>query len=249
MSDPFYGNTPGTYYYGKQSSGMGPTDILGLGAGIAGGIGNALSNNQQSQLDQQKYLTALQLAEQIREYNRSQGLNEANSAIGIQNDMNRAPMRDQLYYALAARMGLPQQSLSYNGMGSTPMPQANVNPAAMYNQKMAQYHPGAGGVKTDVSQQALNSLGYGGTGSGPLLSSSMPHPAGQKMNDYLTAYLKNFLSGGMTAPGGNPEITTGTVPGVTNAGAGASSTAKKGIPTMQGMPTKFKGFAPGGVSF
>lgn len=248
--DPYYGNSPGTSYYGgQQQMAFGVDDGLAIGSGLFQGIGGVLGQDKSQELGLQKYLSALELAERIREFNRSQGLNEGQTAVNLQNDMNRAPMRDQLYYTLSARMGLPQQSFNYNTQGAGPGVQAGVpNLAGMYNDKLAQYRPGMGGVNTDVSRQLLGQLGYGGgaggSGGNPLLGSSMPHPQGQKINDYVSDYLKNFLSGGSAAPAGNPAQTTPYTPGATG-GTGTPTpkqvAAKKTAKTKVGKNQQIAG--------
>lgn len=111
--------------------------VAQAGADIAGGV---LQGQSQ----------AAQLKAQGQQFNRTQGLTEANDAAGMQRQQAASPLRDQALYMLKQRMGMPTQQFKphdiYNqSYGSGPAQMGGIDQNAL-NQKNAQYTPGAGGV-------------------------------------------------------------------------------------------------------
>lgn len=212
--DPYYGQTPGTSYYGGNNAmAFGVDDGLAVGSGLFSGLGGMMSNENEERTKNrnlQRIMSTLQLLEQMREFNRTQGLAEGQTAIGVQKQIEQLPMRDRLYYNLSARMGLPVNQLSYDTSKFSPVTNSSADPMKQYNQAQSGYNAGAGGVDMsgNVQKQLLGSLGYGNNPTNPsLLNQTVAHKPNQSTTNYAAEWLLNSMSGGNYSPyagGGAP---------------------------------------------
>lgn len=212
--DPYYGQTPGTSYYGGNTAmAFGYDDALAAGSGLFSGLGSLTGNENEERTKSrnlQRIMSTLQLLEQMREFNRTQGLTEGQTAVGLQKDIEKLPMRDRLYYNLSARMGLPVDQLSYNTGSFSPVTSHSADPGKLWNQAQAGYTPGAGGVDLTgkVQNQLMGSLGYGNNPTQTsTLDQTLQHKPNQSTTNYAAEWLLNQMSGGnysQYAGGGQP---------------------------------------------
>lgn len=218
---------------------FGVDDALALGGGITSGIAGSGQDHFSAQ--QQRNADLRSMLMQMYQFQRQQGLAEGNAASQFQRQIEQAPMRDQLYYNLAARMGLPQQSLSYNNSGFTPVSQANTNPAAQYNSAVSNYRPGMGGVdmSQSIQHQMLNNLGYG---NGPNNGRTLYNPQ-QAQGKYTENWIVDFLTNGLG--GGKPDTYK---PGAPALGNGAPTYGAAPATPAPVAPKPTQGYGPGGIN-
>lgn len=211
------------------------------GLALAGGIFSGLGGGGQSTagVHDPLHIGLINAMQQMRAWQRAQGLAEGTAATGFQRQIEQAPMRDRLYYNLMARMGLPQQSLNYDNSGYTPQSQANANPATQYNQALQGYRPGFGGVDMNqtIQRQMLGNLGYGNNGT-PNLYNQHINARGSDTSTWLKDYLVQALGGG----GQNKPTTLGGA----QTSNGPPMPNNTPIPQQSSRPTM--GAAPGGTA-
>jgi hypothetical protein len=149
----------------------GTATVVGAGltglAGMLGGGSDRKLSRQQLQQDMQQFL--MQLMQRQHEFSRGQGLTEGQTAVGLERQIDSAPLRDELMFALKARAGLSPRASRPNDMFN-PGP-GGYNPSAQGQPggidldqlaaKRAGYKHGQGGVTTDVAQALMDKLGYG----------------------------------------------------------------------------------------
>lgn len=162
--------------------------IPGLGGG-AGGAGGAMSDFQKWQLllggagaaagagadfynqDQQRALEKQKMAEQQREFDENNKLQQSqlaqqgtqynqSNATGLAKSLDASPLRDHAQYLLGARLGMSPQSFSPQTLTQGGQ-QGGIDMNAMGQANQA-YTPGAGGTQTsqDTLRKILAQMGY-----------------------------------------------------------------------------------------
>lgn len=234
---------------------FGVDDALAIGAGLlpALGVGKPDTPNASDIKNMQNQ----QILQQLMQWQRAQGLAEAGVAGNAQRDIEKLPLRDQLQYMLQARMGLPQQQMSYQ-RGALPMSGSNAPDInQQFNQAQANYKPGLGGVDMTgkVQHQLMNSLGYGDNGNLSLLDQHRQMAPGEKLQDYVNRWMVGQTSGQAQAGLGNygaPPINTSDPayktppPGVTPPPPQTQPLAARWNPVTNRPPMSG---APGGIKW
>lgn len=142
------------------------------------------------------------------------GAQQGNQAIGIQNSLNLAPLRDRTMAMIANRMGAPTGSFRphdlFNqgpsttggvldqGGGAGPTQYGGPNLDALSRQNQA-YQPGQGGNNTSVQQSVLNRLGYGSSGA------IAPNETPDQRQARLDMEAKRRSMGNPANPGSDPN--------------------------------------------
>lgn len=148
--DPYYGQTPGTSYYGTGGSKM--VDPLAI-AGAAGSVLSSAFGDKGMSGNVQKHLAR-------------EGLNQSAAPIAarLSTQLATLPLADRAAYLLAQRMGAPQGQFQahdiYNPGASAAVPSYRTAPDL--NAANAAYKPGMGGFDPGVLRQALASLNSSG---------------------------------------------------------------------------------------
>lgn len=225
---------------------FGVDDAVAIGGGIAGGIGSAIGGNQSAAAQRDATRSSAQvqrqqLMAQMAQWRRQQAGAEASQAQSTSRHMQQNPMRDQLYYALSARMGIPQTSVNYGAGANGPAAAPNANRAAQFNTQMAQYHPGMGGVNNGVDQQVLNNLGYGNDGTKDMYHNA-PQAWGSDLNQWLSNYLAQQMGANPTSIGSMPAA-----PGQVDPRQKPLASAGQMFQNRPVTPM-FRGSAPGGIA-
>jgi hypothetical protein len=141
-----------------------------------GGLGESLGSGglqkdiTRATLRQRMREFLLGLIQQNTQFNRTQGLTEADRAIQLQRTLGMAPQLDKAQYLLGARLGLPPQAFQprdvFNFSEQSQLGGTDLNAIQRANQS---YTPGAGGFDPSVIKQVLSLLGYGSSTTTPLL--------------------------------------------------------------------------------
>lgn len=134
----------------SNGSGLTLADLLKIGGSAAQGYANYSQNAQQ-------------LKQQADEFNKTYGLQQANTEAGLQSQLNRAPLADKgQYLALNAAPPTPFHPRDYTqGLDQLRQPVSGGAAAqlAANAQAASNYAPGAGGVDTTTLQALLKRLG------------------------------------------------------------------------------------------
>lgn len=106
---------------------------------------------------------AAQNQQQAQQFNRTQGLEEANSALGASRQAATAPLRDQAIYGLQQRMGMQQGQFQphdiYNqSYGNGPAKLGGIDEQEL-QRRLAGYRPGAGGVNSALLNAYVQKYG------------------------------------------------------------------------------------------
>jgi hypothetical protein len=153
---PNFGGAPSTPSLNGSASGFfdDPTKLgwakllVDLAGGVAGGVAESK-------------MSAAEIAERQREFDKSYGLQAGNAATGAQRQLDASPMRDRVMYKLQQVLGQTPGDFKphdiFNGGG---VAQRGGYDTGKLQAADAAYKPGAGGVNTDVIKKFLASLGY-----------------------------------------------------------------------------------------
>jgi hypothetical protein len=171
---PSLGGAPGTPGSGS-GGGTGffddPTKLgwaklgLDLFGGIAGGI-------------QQGKMSAAEIAERQREFDKAFGLQSGQAALGASRSLESAPMRDRVMFKLQQLLAQTPSDYKphdiFNGGG---VAQRGGYDTGKLQAADTAYAPSAGGVNTDIIKKFLDSLGYGAP-TGPRIGPRPTVPQG-----------------------------------------------------------------------
>lgn len=145
-----------------SSSAAGATSMpwlgpVAIGADVLGGALNGIQQARSAAADRRL---------QSGMFARTQGLQEANEALAMQQRIQNAPLRDQLQYLLQQRLGIGAPAFHPTNPFQNPeqggMPASGGATAALeaLQHAGAGYAPGAGGVTSDTEREIQRRLGY-----------------------------------------------------------------------------------------
>lgn len=139
---------------GQANASLAIPTAIGTGLEVLGGV---LAGNQQAKLSK------AELAERRRQFNESLKNERGATALGVQRQIDNAPLRDRLMYNMMQRLGANSTPFVARDMfnPSAQAPQQGGIDMNALNEALNAYQQGAGGVNTDTAQRFLSTLGYG----------------------------------------------------------------------------------------